>query len=132
MHRWMASFAVFAIFGSAVPASTHDDLDIYVAVLRFFTPPRNQVRWIEPTSPPALRDSLLHRLGTRFEGWSSAHDTDPRSGGRIRLSTIERFTPDSVRVSARYQHKTEYAVNPPFDVQFLVVKRNSKWELVKQ
>ena len=110
---------------------TSDDIDIYTTVLRFFTPPRNQVRWIELTMPSEVRDSLIRRLGKRFEGWSATHDSDPRSGGRINLSTIERFTPDSVRVTARYQHRMKYHTNEPFDVRFVIVKRNSTWILIK-
>ena len=117
---------------------TSDDLDIYTAVLRFFSPPRNQVRWIDlqmipagKTMPSAVRDSLIRRAGKRFEGWSSFHESDRRSGGRINLSSIYRFTPDSVSVTAQYQHRMEYHSNEPFPVRFLLVKRNSKWVRLK-
>lgn len=118
---------------------TSDDLDVYTAVLRFFTPPRNQVRWIDlqmiPSGvgamPSAMRDSLIRRTGKHFEGWSSYHESDPRSGGRISLSAINRFNADSAGVTARYQHRTEYHTNDSFDVRFLIVKRNSHWVLIK-
>lgn len=119
---------------------TSDDLDVYTAALRFFTPPRNQVRWIDLSMipdrdrnmPAAMRDSLIRRLGNHFEGWSAGHESDSRSGGRINLSAIHRFTPDSVTVTARYQHRTEYHANSPFDVRLLLVKRYSTWVLIKQ
>jgi hypothetical protein len=132
-----------SLFLSPVEARTEDswttdDLDIYTTVLRFFTPPRNQVRWIGlemisrgETMPAAMRDSLIRRLGHRFEGWSIYHESDPRSGGRINLSSIHRFTPDSVSVTARYQHRTEYHENSPFTVRFFIVKRDAKWVLIK-
>src|SRR5437868_4462509 len=118
---------------------TSDDLDVYTTVLRFFTPPRSQVRWIDlgmiprgtATMPSAVRDSLIKRLGNRFEGWSDYHESDPRSGGRINLSSIDRLTPDSVSVTVRYQHHAEYFDNAPFDVRFLIVKHSSKWMLIK-
>ena len=118
---------------------TTEDLDIYTAVLRFFTPPQNQVRWIglemipdgHESVPTAMRDSLITRLGRRFEGWSVYHESDPRSGGRINLSSIYRYTPDSVGVTAQYQHHTEYHENSPFNVRFIIVKRSSKWVLLK-
>jgi hypothetical protein len=118
---------------------TTDDLDIYTTVLRFFSPPRSQVRWIDlqmipskgDAMPSAMRDSLIRRAGKHFEGWSSYHESDPRSGGRISLSSINRFSPDSVSVTARYQHRTEYHTNDSFDIRFLIVKRNSHWVLIK-
>jgi len=59
-------------------ASVSESVDIYVAALRFFSPARNQVRWVDSrlltvegdssrTLAPAIRDSLLGRLGVRFE-----------------------------------------------------------------
>jgi hypothetical protein len=135
----LLSFSLFlSPAGRTNDSWTTEDLDIYTTVLRFFTPPRNQVRWIDlemipgdKTMPAAIRDSLIKRLGSRFEGWGASHRSDPRSGGRINLSSIYRVSPDSVRVTARYQHHTEHHDNEAFDVKFLVVKRDSKWTLQK-
>ena len=120
-----------------------DDFDIYAAVLRFFRPSGGQTRWLDARliSAPAdsaqtlssgLLDSLARRAGRHFEALKPGFDTDSRSGGVVRLSPVVRFTSDSVRVAARYQHHTPYYTHPDTDLSFLVVKRKDKWVLIRQ
>ena len=119
-----------------------DDFDIYAAVLRFFRPFGGQIRWLDArlVSAPAdsaqtlssgLLDSLARRAGRHFEVLKPGFDPDSRSGGVVRLSQVVRFTTDSVRVAARYQHHTPYYTHRETDLSFLVVKRKGKWVLIR-
>ncbi|MEJ7759522.1 MAG: hypothetical protein WKF55_07990 [Gemmatimonadaceae bacterium] len=123
-------------------ASVSGSVDIYVAALRFFTPARNQVRWLDSrlltvegdssrTLAPEIRDSLLRRLGVRFEKLTAWQETDSRSGGVVRISPIVHFTPDSVGVKVKYVHHMRCRNYMESDLSLLIVKRKGKWNLVK-
>ena len=119
-----------------------DDFAIYSSVLRFFRPAGNQIRWIDArlgradedssqALSSALTDSLVRKAGRHFEVLRSGVELDERSGGVVRLSRIVRLAPDSVRVVARYQHRTPYYTHPEIELPFLVVKRKGKWLLIR-
>ncbi len=123
-------------------ASVSESVDIYVAALRFFSPARNHVRWLDSrlltvegdstrTLSPEIRDSLLGLLGVRFEKLTAGQETDSRSGGVVRISPIVRLTPESARVRAKYVHHMRCRNYMETELSLLIVKRKGKWNLVK-
>jgi hypothetical protein len=138
VRAMLAMLAVATQAGSAraqqpVPGP---DGEIYAAVLRFFSPPGGQLRWLDPAllpggEAPARLDEptvryLLGELGPRFARLEAEPGGSAR-GGVVRLSAIRRFAPDSAEVRAHYRHVSPYAEPPASELTFTVTRRNGRW-----
>jgi len=112
--------------GAPVPETVR--LDVYATALAFYSPPRGQVRWIEPAPLDAARGeaplerefvrALVARLGDRFlPGWEEQRG----AGGRLRLSTIYPIgSSGRYRLAIGYRHHTEYHEGPASTQTFVV------------
>jgi hypothetical protein len=121
------------VVGTAAPLAAQDaaisaevQLEVYATALGFYSPPRNQVRWIEttPLEPgvpapldPGLRSALIARLGDRFLPWS---ENAPGQGGRLRVTPIEPAGPGRYRLGVGYRHRTPYFEGSVSTQTFLV------------
>jgi hypothetical protein len=90
--------------------------EVLATALAFYSPPRNQVRWIQ-SNDSALQRTLLARLGERFLAWNE----DARGeGGRLRVSPIQIVEPGRYRLTVAYTHRTPYHEGPTSTQSFLV------------
>jgi hypothetical protein len=119
------------------------DADLYVAALKFFSPPRNQRRWLdsrlltegleEASLDSEAMNYILRKLGSRFLPFEERLAQDERIGGGIlRVGPIERISPERARVRVRYRHIAEGYEGTPVDLQFLLTKRGGAWHATKQ
>jgi hypothetical protein len=92
------------------------EVEVYATALAFYSPPRDQVRWLE-SFEPGLRRALIARLGDRFLPWSEGARGQ---GGRLRVSPIEAAGPDRYRLVVEYRHRTPYFEGPISAQAFLV------------
>lgn len=115
--------ATIALVAVTSPAAAQDpklsaelEREVLATALAFYSPPRNQVRWIE-SDDSALQGILLARLGERFIAWTE----DARGeGGRLRVAPIEIVEPGRYRLTVAYSHRTRYHEGPTSTQSFLV------------
>jgi hypothetical protein len=122
-----------------------DQEAIYQAVLRFFRPAGNHVRWLDlkmlrptpDTAEPALGRGLALRLLDRLGPGRACLQDAPapctgRSGGILRVSSVYGLTEERARVVVRFQSVPgPYAPETAFSVTevFLVEKASRHWRL---
>jgi hypothetical protein len=143
----LAWFALLPALGFAAPVRAQDprtsslsmevQIAVYATVLRFYDPPRGQVRWIESRMvgdaeeagvlEPALVSAVLERLGDDFRPWVEEADG---SGGRLRVSALHAVAPDTFRVTVSYQHRTPYFEGPRSGQSFLVGRADDRWRIL--
>jgi len=117
---------------------------IYEVALRFYTPPRNQSRWLDlhrlpatpgdTTSPPldhALAEWLVTRLGDRFCLLEEPNTCRRNNGAQLEVSPIYASSHDRVRVVVACRLVFQYAGLMNNGAQAFVLERTPRgWRVV--
>ena len=105
------SWSVYRQAGERAVVAAADVEPIYEEALRFYRPPRNQCRWLDPrllaAAPretaareldPELAGRLVERLGDRFCLLGEPLCGGRKQGGELQVSEIYAWSPDTARV----------------------------------
>jgi len=105
------SYSVYRGAGEAAAVAPADVAPIYVAALRFYRPPRNQSRWLDPGVLPespgdttsrtldhGLVTDLVAKLGDRFCPLGAPCSRGLTQGAELRVSRIYAATPNEARI----------------------------------
>lgn len=121
--------------------SESDQIAALEAALRFYSPPRSQVRWLDTEALPAfpgapashhdaaLVDALVARMGPRFLRWRGEVN-----GPGVRMLWAGPFamSEDTARIIVGSRFMTAYAPGPLTHQVLVVTRRGGGWRITSR